>query len=786
MHLGMERPEPAFVSLSARPPRSVIFVPDLPKIRWETMWSVALSAQSTVWGGSGNLVVPLYDGVEREELLWALLDLFDPDFCFVFSGTTADLEELDPAAFAAWQTAAESQLAAFDSVERQRALEHELEVGLDDWQLPETLSRQLAFRSAVFAEPGGKAQVRGPWGTRPPWPLVSVLDLDPRLSDVIEPALIADPVHRLLATAEMGRLPRRVRNAFNGPQSNVTTINPASRLDLIRWVYGRQAPGGVSPFDVTQTGCAWFLSGYRDAPLTVVVTGDDKWDFALAYALRRARGWAFWLPAVIGWSATEREFAIREIQQVASRTGSGIAVTSTSNEDAAEQLSDAFTTRSPKEAEIRHVAWRRTLPRHANRLLTYESLGLESAMVLEEGRTQDVATPIPVAAQTAKPEDLRWVTELTARGWATMRHGALVNGPFFDGSGDSRPTRRGVAYSCPNWYVQYGVPLIHQVRRPRFAPLAPLEQVRLGASDNGWDCQLSHKGAFSLAACSLFGGFEQLCAELRNEDIAKLLMAYLDGGREAPGLALAQRRYLRLADVAELALSGVAGDLATRLDGMQVLVRGLVLKCERCRYTTFYRPREFDPRFSCTRCSHEQKPGPPHWLGSAEPEWHYRLDEAVFQFLRQHGDIPMLAAYDLFRNRPEPVQVIPEVEFLPKIVQELKPDPDAEPSRKTVNPREVDFVVLGDGAVSIGEGFTGDRYAPTAKAENKRLDYLSQIAQAVNAQTVILATSASNLNTRTTEAAERKFRLIPGPRLVMRTAVAVPERPRELIDQPVE
>jgi hypothetical protein len=335
--------------------------------------------------------------------------------------------------------------------------------------------------------------------------------------------------------------------------------------------------------------------------------------------------------------------------------------------------------------------------------------------------------------------------------------------------------------------------LIHQVRRPTLVPLSMLEQLRLAAAASDWECRLSHKGEFALAACALFRGFDQLCTELRDEDVARLLMGYLDGDRDAPGRALDKRRYLRLTDAQDLGFDGDPSPLINRLEGSRVLLRGLVLKCERCRYASFYRAREVDPSFSCTRCGHDQRPGPEHWLGSTEPEWHYRLDEAVFQFLRQRGDLPLLAAYDLFARSKEAVLIAPEVEF---VRQQNKRDLDGpreqqgdhEGDGDETKPREFDFVVVRDGALCLGEGFAAARYEQTKKAENRRLEHLATIAEVLNAQAVVLATAAEALDERTRTAAEKRFRFrrLPSPRLVIREAVPIPQRPATLIDKASE
>jgi hypothetical protein len=344
----------------------------------------------------------------------------------------------------------------------------------------------------------------------------------------------------------------------------------------------------------------------------------------------------------------------------------------------------------------------------ANRLLTAETVGSETALFLDRDQSPQLPTPIPAGVTPREVEDLRWITDIHVRDWTAMRHPALGGGPLVADGGDSRLTADGVAYSCPKWVVMRAVPLMQQVRRPNLSPLPLLDQLRIAAAAGGWECQLSHKGQFTLSACDLFGDFEDLCAALRDPDVAMLLMGYVDADREAPGRLLDRRRYLRLGDVGALGLTGDTAALVNRLQWLSVLVRGLVLKCSRCRYAAFYRARDTDPTFTCLRCSHQQRPAREQWLDTAEPEWHYRLDEAVFQFLRQRGDLPVLVAHDLFAGSREAVLVVPEIEF--------------QETGSHANPRELDFAVLRGASLYLGEAFTAARYEQSRGDENRRLN----------------------------------------------------------------
>lgn len=736
-----------------------MFVAELPGVPWATTWAAALANQTPIWGGGANLLVPLYDGIADEELLWALIEAHDPDGCAVYAGSRADQEELQPEEYRQWRDELDAQLARVGDTEREQMLQAELARPLVRCELPETLAGALGGRTTIFTN-DGLPVIRGPLTTRPPWPLVDVLRLEPYHGEVLEAELIADPIQRLLMHSEIGRLPSWARAALLTPHSNVRAIAPSSRLELIQWIYGGARPAAFTPFALSERGCKWFTSGPPEQRLFTVVVGDEVWDFALAYALRRMRALAFWLPGITGFTAAEREYAVERLARAGPQTGLAFIVTSASNRTAADQLATALAARTQPQVEVEAIDWRRALPRYPYRLLAEETLGVETATFLDNGHTPQLPTPIPAGVKAQREEDLRWITEVAVRGWTAMRNPALSDSALLVGGIECRPSADGVAYSCPNWFVRPGISLSQQVRRPTLVPSPLLDQLRAVAAANGWECKLSPKGQLALAACALFGGFEELCRDLRNPDVAKLLTSYLDGARDAAGRLVDRRRYLRLRDLADVGLEGDAAALVNRLEGLRVLVRGFLLKCERCRYTAFYRPRDVDPTFVCFRCSHEQRPAPEQWLDTAEPEWHYRLDEAVFQFVRQRGDLPALAAYDLFGSDQEAVLVVPEVEF-------RRPEDE--------NPRELDFAVARGGNLYLGEAFTAARYETSDRVEKRRLGLLAIVAKTLNARTLIIATAAQTLDARTKTNAANAF---PGPRPTVHSREGCPMLPR--------
>src|SRR5438105_447414 len=169
--------------------------------------------------------------------------------------------------------------------------------------------------------------------------------------------------------------------------------------------------------------------------------------------------------------------------------------------------------------------------------------------------TAGLPTPIP-NVRASEPTELRWMTEVGVREWGAIRHAALGERLVESlGTAEARATAIGVAYLGPNVLVRADVPLEHQTIRPQLRPLSLLDQLQAVADEAGWRCELSEKGQFALATADLFGGFEQLCTALRDDDVGRLLRGYLDGDKNAPGMRLAEkRRYFSFIDLQALGI----------------------------------------------------------------------------------------------------------------------------------------------------------------------------------------------------------------------------------------
>jgi hypothetical protein len=766
VQIATGRPDPINAALLVRPARACILTTRIGRLAWQTQMVAAIAATMRLWGAQGNAILPIPSTPHEEELFWAIASLLDADVYLHHHPSWAELSELAPDAYVAVLASAEQALRGIGA---EASLAHqEMQRPVEPAELPDPLATQLVERIAPLHREGELIYQPFSASGEGIHPLSDATRLRPLPELVVEPKLSDNPDERLLLAGEFGALSPQLRQDLIGAGVEVKPRALPHRHERLRWLFGLGGPGWQgTPRTIGMQGLAWFAFGTSVEQTAAIVIGEDQWDFALAYALRCAGSLAWWLPPSYLDAGVDLATVHERFRSLPGR-GVRVITTSTSDHAAAQQLAEDLTSPSRPAAAVRHLPWQDALPVRASRLLAHEPAGFPQPLYLQDGLTPRLNTPVPSLGEGTEDLELRWMTEVSVEsGWPLARHpqlGARI-ADTFGGASAARTTADGVAYLGPRMMVRGGIPLALQTSRPRLEPLSLLEQLEVIADSAGWTCELSEKGQYCIATATLFGGFEQLAAALRREQLAELLMAYLDGSADAPGRALQdRRRYLSAADLQAVAKDD-GGALLNQLTEQCVLTAGFLLKCPRCRYTAWYRPRETDPAFHCRRCRAEHQVDSASRIDHPEPVWHYQLDETVFQFLRHRGDLTLLAAQKGFSSSRVWPGIVPEVAFV---------DP-----RGAKN--EIDFVIAAGGDLWMGEGFTEDRYAESAKRENERLRELVATAQLLNARGILLATAAEELRPVSKGRAQDA---VPGPWPVLRIVsnCELLKRPAKLID----
>ena len=694
----------------------------------------ALASRCGVWGGSAHAVFPL--SVDPDELLgcelfWRLADVFDVDTFAVHAFTGEDLVELAPTRAAEHLSALERQWP--HDPQRQIVRDYFLRDPLNDPRLSPALHDALIERLAPlhWDEDLMTATTAPSWGTADP-PTMSVAelaDLPQRMHAPITP--LSSP-YPLLLTAEAGRWTAADRQALVARDVDVVDVT----LDSSRCLTDRLvAPGEAAqpePWTVSELGCDWYLTRRRVREPTTLVVGDDPWDFALFYALRRLTGRAYWLPTSLLGDSVYLSRLAKALHVPARRMSMPIRAVSYSDATLAQAGHGELAKACPPQLPVEFVDWRAAIPTSPNRLYATDQPGRFETVLLHEGETPPLATPAPHTIRHVEAYRTQWFVDADVEGWRPLRHPALSK-QLLDNPGAAsflqRCGRAGMSFLGPTQLVQPGVTLESLASRPRLRVRELFDQLSLAAAHRQWRVEQSDKGAFARRAASIFGGFRGLASALREPHIAAVLAAFLAGAKhEGPGwwLSADSRRYLTLKDLAAV-LGGDADDLLDNLRGRGAVALGSILKCARCRQAAWYDVEAFGRTFTCSRCRYSQKGNRFSWLGAPEPQWTYRLDEALRQFLAHDGDLPVLAAYDLLGETELPLDVAYELDVY---------SPDDEKS-------ELDIAVADGSTLWIGEATVSERLEASGQAETERLQRLVEVARVFSARHVALVNAGA-------------------------------------------
>jgi hypothetical protein len=277
--------------------------------------------------------------------------------------------------------------------------------------------------------------------------------------------------------------------------------------------------------------------------------------------------------------------------------------------------------------------------------------------------------------------------------------------------------------------VSAGVPVEGRLAHPllRF-PSAEQIFTELAAARRA-TAQRSDAGRRAANAVGLWGSFDAIVADLSGP-ARRLLDAFLPPARKRDGdyrrgYAIRGDGYLTFTHAAALDTdTGTTRKTLDRLLGLNVLRRGLLLSCERCRWQAFYPIEQVGPSFRCAACSHASPVTQGRWYkGDPGPAWNYSLDQVVRDLLRQHGDLPLLAAAHLRRNTRAFL-------WAPELI-----------IAHTTGTVELDICVIVHGHVVVGEAKSNGRLESSDKGTGRAATRLIQAAQLLNADEIVLATS---------------------------------------------
>jgi hypothetical protein len=780
----VDRVEYRTIGACLRAPRFVVAY--RPGRDWIYTARRVVASVSRVWGGAGAAVLPVDEAGEAPRPLLDLLRAYDPDMVAGHVPILADLAEADPGvidkAVGRFANAGESPEEAWERLSAEPLQGDgwdKLAVQVDAWCSP---SKGLDQDASSYAPREVRWFERHPETDREfavmPWMgddktfLLDLSSVDPALALMIETRVGAldpkarDRRHPVELPVEDEDLPHLVRLAITGEARDERWDLHTRYLTAIGVAVTGQPPAALTgeeylantPFARTRR----WLTQVRTAPEPpiVCVIGDTAADHALAVLCDRLFHHGAWVPLgllnqddSIGRSAKVSVYSLKHLAGAPDRP---VLVTSASEApDVVERFiaevdallgiqngDDAF---GPGLPSLQPLV-PEELGRERGRcfLADPQFFALQQTVPVRDNAGEvslltPVQLPLPEAAERLG-SDLRWYIDVWLPGHLTPARTALPSRALHQYMPGSIPdaiiraSRHGLAYPSANMgFVPAGGPPAGRLAHPLLRyPSA--EQIFAGlAAGRGAAVERSDAGRRAVNAVELWGSSDAIITDLTGTT-RQLLDAFLPPsgkrrGDYGSGYAIRGDGYLTF-DLAAKALGADRENTRETLDrllAINVLRRGLILNCERCRWEAFYPIEQVASSFTCAACIHASPLARGRWYkGDTEPAWNYGIDQVVRELLVQHGDLPLLAAADHRRGSSDFL-------WAPELIVE-----DA------AGPVELDLCLIIDGRVIVGEAKSNGRLGAGSKGTGRAATRLVRAAQVLTADEIVLATSAPN------------------------------------------
>jgi hypothetical protein len=765
------------VGARLRAPRFVLAY--RPMADWVYMARCALTQVSRVWGGSGAVILPVSGETEDATAHSGLLPLlrnYDPDHVAGLLPTVADAAHMNPtvrdrmvAQYATPDEGSDRTWHRLSSLPLQMPRWEGLAGQLDGWCSPFKGVRQNKqhFEAHDVRNLGQTHESRGSLATVsvPPYDRMFTLDLsgvEPTIALMVETRLgsadrAARPDENIMELpVEDEDLPALIHLAITG-KPRATGWDLGSRF--------RTVAEGDSPQELTADeflaatpfahAGRWTtqLSSYPPGP-AVCMVGETAEDHALAMLCERLYGHGAWIPtSMLADDGPHRRViknALHTLQTLQDDGDLPVLLTSVSEpQEMLEALADdlnrpfAGTTMQVDDGSPVPLEIRKAKAVSPSAVAEHDAMSLladpasyqlrQSAPMGQEAGGVSILAPLQLpeaeAATHIGPE-LHWYVDVWLPRHTLPARTALSSSSLTQETGGLpdavvRAARQSVTFISANMGfatpdARYARPLLH------FPSADKLFEELAGA--RGATVERSDAGRRAAIAVEMWGSPEALAADLTGS-VREVLNSFLPPKRDGDygvGYAIRGDGYVALEDIKTTLDIDIfeARDLVDRLLDVNVLRRGLLLSCARCHFEAFYRIELVGSTFDCEACGHASGVTRGRWYSKdPEPHWYYAIDQVVRNLLRNHGDVPMLAAHQLRRNASS-VLWSPELEVT-----------DSDGSI------EIDLCLVVDGRIVVGEAksnntLKGEKYGTQASAAR-----LVRAAQILGADEIVLATS---------------------------------------------
>jgi hypothetical protein len=765
----------------ARPGRAAVLVPS-PTGDWFPIAKRALCSLSLTWGGMGDILVPVGADSRPSPAFQAVLRAHDPDYVAAYEATSSEIALANPSVYAAWQA---GRLGSSGDTEDETMLRQQFEAEMNElpggWDPSEAIEFARAWCSP-YPSVGGYYPVarRSASLGRPLIALAGFPGLMDRPLDLNLAAF--DPAFELmtrmrigslagaelpgnatlqLCTAEERDLPSLSELAcvkeVSHPPALDSNIRHLTELHS-RGIPPTQGLDPLSPFRRTTHGMTWI--NFEVRATWVVVIGDTCEDFCYALACDRLFLGATWVPVrLIGDPILDEGFrALRTLLADNATYGHQAFFTSLSldtadversrvkvlamDSAAADQCSSVIPPASLNFGRPKRLADPGSLV-----------LGETSTCYYDEDGSLNIATalstPIPEVARSARPTDVAWEIDVSIGREQALPRSALTPSDLLASFPlstdiDVRAGESGLCYHSHKIRGGYlaGWNLEQHLVRPVLRIPSAAMTIRRLAEAAGYAVRPSQTGRLNQIVIDMWGGIEAAAADLSGPARALLdVLTPSDAMRDGPlatSLVINRIPYVTAKNAEDLLGLDEAGTRAEldRLLRLRILRRGLILRCARCNWLDWYAIDYIGQFFRCDRCDHDNFLEQARWRNPvSEPQWYYDLDHAVREALKLDGHVPILALDRLRGRHRDGFSFTTDFEII---------------RGNAGHPPEIDFGVIADARLILGEAKKNDRLADQRPEERRKLSRLADAARDLTADDVCLATAAAAWDRGTT------------------------------------
>lgn len=750
-------------TLTLRPPRVAIVFPD--DERWRDWVMRALEVASEHWGGGGFILVP-YDARTGEPSsgFAEIVRSYDPDHVVVLKIGVSDLESWYPGIVSVQADSEEERAELIRGIHHELASpagEHARDV-VASWCSPlrrarvarDVPSRQHETQKSIRAVDRREGRSRG-------------LPVAPPL---------AAPV--LAASSEWRSAMGLFAAARAGVVKDETQQRPEPGTDTLEWAILRDeaAPASllyvpavessdndnVSTMFDSQPGLIQVSRGYVE-DMAAVVVGNTGTDFALALAYDRILGRGIWVAlemledpdALFSLRSSLGRLTSRLEQYAAHLTVSSSSLGQAAVSSVAEQLQEPNYGFEHSDLKREMVDEPTTVQVRAPRLdsgstelVLEEHIGTSLIVpmaVLKDGTLEAMTgleSPVPSSLMhpVGSGKVPYWYVDVAFARSATPRSRDLPSSVLLAESKGQFPevnlrsSREGISFNPSSMgFVSSASLLPGRLGRPRLRVLSMRTWVEGMANISGMGVRVSSPGRQAELVSRRLGSRDAFL-DLVSTSKLPLLRAFIphekSPKREPGEVVIGLEPYLSFGKMSSLLGSdGAALELVDFLSAARLLRRGLVLRCHDCGRPSFVDADRIGQLYECPQCAASNTLTSERWREGNEPIWYYDLYAPFRDLLRNHGDIPALAAATLRRESRRYVDV-PELEFFDLA------------TKKPV--AEIDLVAsVGDEVVLVEAKVSG---AFPSRARGAQTEKLLRVAQALRADRVILATSKPTWN----------------------------------------